>query len=185
MYYPEMNKSIKLRDRAERSALLAEFRINGSFVLGVYQGSISEFDFLLQYKQEINGEWTKRARTPKHIHWAVDILIKQALENEETDRFLDFRLKEWNRVQPIKTAEEREKLLNVDSLMDQVEEECRGYEKLAGKGEYSLKFLLLVAKLLMIQEKTNRKDAYMFSSLLEQLKSHHGIYEAVSTATFH
>ena len=64
-------------------------------------------------------------------------------------------------------------------------EEASNYEVLAGKGEYSVKFLLLLAKLLMVQEKTNRHDAYMFKRLLEQLKEHKNIFQIVSTATFH
>jgi hypothetical protein len=42
---------------------------------------------------------------------------------------------------------------------------------------------LLIAKLLMIQEKTNREDAYMFKKLLERLKEGKDIFSIVSTAT--
>lgn len=144
-----------------------------------------KFDFLLQYKQKINGRWTRCPRPPKHIYWAVDILIKQALENAETVRFLEFLLKQWDKVQPIETVMKRQQLLDGNSLLSQVKEECGKYRKLADKGEYSLELLLLIAELLMVQEKTNRRDAYVFGRLLRQLKSHTGIYEAISTATFH
>ena len=58
------------------------------------------------------------------------------------------------------------------------------YDELAEKGEYSIKFLLLLAKLLMHQEKTNYPGAYMFRRLLEQLKTSPDIFSVVSTATF-
>ena len=45
------------------------------------------------------------------------------------------------------------------------------------------KFLILLAKLLMAQEKTNNNQAYMFRQLLEALKSHNNIFKIVSTAT--
>lgn len=67
--------------------------------------------------------------------------------------------------------------------MDQVNKEAANYPKLAEKGEYSVKFLLLLANLLMIQEKTNRSDAYMFKELLHKLKNHKNIFEIVSTAS--
>ncbi len=35
----------------------------------------------------------------------------------------------------------------------------------------------------MIQEKTNRSDAYMFKDLLHKLKNHKNIFEIVSTAS--
>ena len=50
--------------------------VNGEYILGIYQGRISEYDLLLKYRQrQPDGTWT-RVRTPKHIHWAVDILIR-------------------------------------------------------------------------------------------------------------
>ena len=68
--------------------------------------------------------------------------------------------------------------------MDEVELESKNYAKLAGKGEYSIKFLILLTKLLMLQEKTNREDAYMFKNVLDKLKEHSEIFSLVSTATF-
>ena len=59
---------------------LAEFPVNGTFYVAIYQGSLSQYDVLIKYRQLENGKWS-RIRTPKHIHWAVDILIKQHLEN--------------------------------------------------------------------------------------------------------
>ena len=84
-----------------------------------------------------------------------------------------------------KSKKEQELLLSTENLLAEVNNEAQKYSKLAGKGEYSVKFLILIAKLLMVQEKTNRHDAYMFKNLLERLKEHRNIFEIVSTATFH
>lgn len=164
--------------------LLAEFPVNGSYIIGIYQGSISEFDILIKYRQLENGVWSK-IRTPKHIHWAVDILIKHYSDIGTTDRLLDFLLELWNNTTPISTEEERAHLLKTDILLEEVNTEAVKYAALANHGEYSVKFLILLAKLLMIQEKTNRNDAYMFRRLLEQLKEHRDIFRIVSTATYH
>ena len=43
---------------------------------------------------------------------------------------------------------------------------------------------LLSEWLLMLQEKTNREDAYMFKNVLDKLKEHSEIFSIVSTATF-
>jgi len=53
----------------------------------------------------------------------------------------------------------------------------------ANKGEYSIKFLYLIAKLLMIQEKTNLSTAFMFTNLLKALEAHKDICKIVSIAT--
>ena len=61
--------------------------------------------------------------------------------------------------------------------------ESKQYKELSGKGEYSVKFLLLVAKLLMVQEKSNREDAYMFGKVLKSLKDGKDIFGIISAAT--
>lgn len=158
--------------------------INGTYILGIYKGALSDFDILLKYRQKEDGKWS-RIRTPKHIHWAVDMLIKHYSEPHETDLLLDSLLKQWEQTVPLESKEDQEHLLSPEKLLADVNDEAEKYNKLADKGEYSVKFLILIAKLLMIQEKTNRHDAYMFKSLLEKLKEHRNIFEIVSTATFH
>ena len=158
--------------------------INGTYILGIYKGALSDFDILLKYRQKEDGKWS-RIRTPKHIHWAVDMLIKHYSEPHETDLLLDSLLKQWEQTVPLESKEDQEHLLSPERLLADVNDEAEKYNKLADKGEYSVKFLVLIAKLLMVQEKTNRHDAYMFKNLLEKLKEHRNIFEIVSTATFH
>ena len=158
--------------------------INGTYILGIYKGTLSDFDILLKYRQREDGKWS-RIRTPKHIHWAVDMLIKHYSEPHETDLLLDSLLKQWEQTVTLESKEDQEHLLSPERLLADVNDEAEKYNKLADKGEYSVKFLILIAKLLMVQEKTNRHDAYMFKDLLEKLKEHRNIFEIVSTATFH
>ena len=163
---------------------LCQVPINGSYILGIYKGTLSEFDILLRYRQKEGEKWS-RIRTPKHIHWAVDMLIKHYSEPHETDLLLNSLLKQWEQTVPLKSKEDQEFLLSPDKLLADVNDEAKKYNKLTDKGEYSVKFLILIAKLLMVQEKTNRHDAYMFRELLEKLKEHKNIFEIVSTATYH
>ena len=162
---------------------LAEFPVNGTFYVAIYQGSLSPYDVLIKYRQFEDGKWS-RIRTPKHIHWAVDILIKQHMENNATERLIDSLIDLWdNTIQPIRSEEERARILDPATLLAEVNAEASKYNALAGKGEYSVKFLLLLARLLMIQEKTNYEGAFMFRNLLEQLREHKDIFKIVSTAT--
>ena len=111
---PKMAKSIS--KKGKKLPLLLQFPVNDHFVIGIYQGTISEFDMIIKYRQLINGKW-QCSRTPKHIHWAVDILIKQNEKPEETNKLIQFLLDYWENVQPIKNDEERERLLNIDNLI--------------------------------------------------------------------
>jgi len=158
------------------------FAVNDKYVIGIYQGKLSPYDLLIKYRQKENGKWS-RIRTPKHIHWAVDMLIKMSMEPEKTKDFVDFLLKYWdNEVYPLKSEEQRKELLT-DKLLQEVNQEAESYPELSEKGEYSVKFLLLIAKLLMFQEKTNLEEAYMFKNLLNALKEGKDIFKIVSIAT--
>ena len=175
---PAMQKTTK-----GRLQLLKEFPVNGSFYIGIYQGNISDYDIIIKYRQKVNGIWSK-PRTPKHIHWAVDILIKQYQDDRTTAELLDFFIDLWdNKILPWHTDEERMAFIDPQKLLDDVDKEADKYAALAQKGEYSIKFLILIAKLLMAQEKTNNNQAYMFRQLLSLLKNHNNIFNIVSTAT--
>ena len=80
--------------------------INGTYILGIYKGTLSDFDILLRYCQKEGERWS-RIRTPKHIHWAVDMLIKHYSEPHETDLLLGSLLEQWNRTVPLKSNEFR------------------------------------------------------------------------------
>ena len=59
--------------RVKGVAPLTVIEINDTYILGVYQGTLSEYDLLLRYRQKDSSSksgWS-RIRTPKHIHWAM------------------------------------------------------------------------------------------------------------------
>ena len=90
--------------------------INGTYILGIYKGTLSDFDILLKYRQKEDGKWS-RIRTPKHIHWAVDMLIKHYSEPHETDLLLDSLLKQWEQTVPLESKEDQEHLLSPERLL--------------------------------------------------------------------
>lgn len=104
-------------------------------------------------------------------------------DKEKTEQFLDFLIEIWNRTKPIRNDEERKRLLSIEYLLESNRQDIKNYEELGKKGEYSIEFLILLAKLLMLQEKTNLETAYMFKNLLNSLKSGEDIFGIVSIAT--
>lgn len=178
----ELSQFMSFRKKGEKRIPLFVSRINEKFIIAVYQGSFSKYDILIKYRQKNKDKWS-RIRTPKHIHWAVDVLIKMHSDKEKTGQFLDFLIEIWNKTRPFKDDEERKKFLSINYLLESNKEEIKNYGDLGKKGEYSITFLILLAKLLMLQEKTNLETAYMFKKLLDSLKSGEDIFEIVSIAT--
>lgn len=157
-------------------------QVNGKFIIAVYQGSLSKYDILIKYRQKENEKWSK-IRTPKHIHWAVDLMIKMHSDSEGTKQFLNFLIQMWKKIKPLKSDEERTKTLSIKFLLQENQKEILEYEELGKKGEYSIRFLILLAKLLMIQEKTNLETAYFFHNLLKALHEGKDIFKIISIAT--
>jgi len=163
--------------------LINVFKVNDEFILGIYEGRLSKYDIVIKYRQKTkNGNWS-RIRTPKHIHWAVDILMKMQAKPGKTKEFIDTLLKRWEEIEPLRSEEERKRRTDINYLLERYADELNRYRELSSKGEYSIKFLILLAELLMIQEKTNREDAYMFKKLLKALKEGEDIFNIVSIAT--
>jgi len=96
---------------------------------------------------------------------------------------LQFLIEVWEKAKPIKNDQERKDFLNIESLLKINKKEIEKYKNLSKQGEYSINFLIMLAKLLMVQEKTNLETAYMFKKLLDALKSGNDIFSIVSTAT--
>ena len=42
-----MNPSMKIK----HNILLAEFPVNGTYIIGIYQGSLSKYDILIKYRK--------------------------------------------------------------------------------------------------------------------------------------
>ena len=178
----ELLNFMSFNKKGQKIIPLFVVEINHSFIIGVYQGNLSKYDILIKYRQKHDNKWS-RIRTPKHIHWAVDILIKMHFEPEKTKDFLSFLIKIWEQTDPFKTKQDRINFLNLKNLIEINRKEILHYESLSKKGEYSTKFLILLAKLLMVQEKTNLETAYMFRNLLDTLRSGEDIFKIISIAT--
>lgn len=158
------------------------FQVNDSTIIAVFKGSLSPLDILIKYKQKLkNGKWSA-LRTPKHIHWTVDILMKMQSYKELTREFLDFFVDIWDNTTPLKNERQRQSL-DLEVMLHISKTEIEKFKELSKKGEYSVRFLILLAKLLMLQEKTNRPDAYMFKRVLDGLKKGEDLFRILATAT--
>ena len=162
---------------------LSVIEINGNFVVAIYKGEKSPADILIRYRQKLkNGGWS-RIRTPKHIHWTVDILIKMFQNEELTKSFLDKLMEIWEKeIHPITQKEGDE--IKLEELLNYDAETLEKFKELSKYGEYNVKFLLLLAKLLMLQEKTNYPKGTLFQDLLKKLKEGEDLFSILQKATY-
>ena len=144
----------------------------------VFQGNLSQFDIVIKYKKD-----GKRIRTPKHIHWVVDILMKMQGNEVLTKKYLLAIQNCWNTCVPLTNND----FATLKALIENGEEdiEITQFFDLNVFGEYDVEFLYVLMELLAVQEKTNRSDAYMFGNIIEELlEADRDIFKIISTAGF-
>ncbi len=172
----EIRKGTKRIENGTKQAII-EF-VFTNYVIYVFQGTLSQFDILIKYKKD-----EKRIRTPKHIHWVVDILMKMQGNETLTKQYLEAIRNCWNTCVPLTNN-------NFDTLKTLIEDgeeeiDIEQYFDLNAFGEYDVEFLYVLMELLAVQEKTNREDAYMFGQIIEELlETDRDIFKIISTAGF-
>ena len=178
----ELKNFMTFKRKGESREPLSVIKVNESFILAIYKGRKSSADILIKYRQRLkNGKWSN-IRTPKHIHWTVDILIKMFQDMDLTKQFLDELMKIWeNEIAPL-TERERDEL-ELEELLNYDQETLEKFKDLSKYGEYNIKFLLLLAKLLMIQEKTNYPNGKLFQNLILKLREGEDIFSILQKAT--
>jgi len=144
----------------------------GGVKVYVSKGRKSQYNFKVQYQEP-----GKRVRTPKHIHLIIDLYMKltgnRSLTMQLVDHIIDQIILE---VQPSTS--------NPPTLQVFSPQHVSKFQQLDAYGEYLVEFLLVVAELIMIQEKTNYPDGVMNLNLFRRFRDGADIFSVVSTATF-
>ena len=172
----EIREGTQLIEKGTKKAII-EF-VFTDYIIYVFQGNLSHFDIVIKYKKD-----GKRIRTPKHIHWVVDTLMKMQGNETLTKKYLLAIQNCWNTCVPLTNND----FVTLKALIENGEEdiEITQFFDLNVFGEYDVEFLYVLMELLAVQEKTNRSDAYMFGNIIEELlEADRDIFKIISTAGF-
>lgn len=172
----EIRRGSQLIENGTKQAII-EF-VFTDYIIYIFQGTLSQFDIVIKYRKD-----GTRIRTPKHIHWVVDILMKMQGNETLTKRYLQAIQNCWNSCMPLTNND-------YDTLKALIENgendiDVEQYFDLNAFGEYDVEFLYVLMELLAVQEKTNRADAYMFGRIIEELlEADRDLFKIISTAGF-
>jgi hypothetical protein len=163
--------------------LIKEFKLNDkrNAIVWVYQGSKGDqrnLDIKVKYWDNLSK--TKSGRTPKHIDWVIDILLKKEHNRELTLAFVKYLLDTYDRIEPFNTKDEQQKC----ELKYTRADELKKFEPLNQYGQFSIEFLGCVMELLSIEEKTGSAKAHMFRDVINALLTSNDIFAITNTATF-
>lgn len=157
---------------------LKDIRLSDGRVVGVFQGERGDnpaLDILVKYEEP-----GKRVRTPQHLHWAIDLLLKKEHNKVLTKRLIKYLLEVWEKTVPFRTKAEQQacelRFARPENLVE--------FKELDRYGEYSVEFIAHILELIMIQEKTGSSKAHMFKGVLEAILNDKDIFSIVSAAGY-
>jgi hypothetical protein len=153
--------------------------LNDGTIIGIFEGErgyIKDHDIIIKYKE--NG---KRVRTPKHIHWVIDLIIKKQHKPELTLKFMKYLREMYDKVEGFKSREDRANFI----LKETSEEKLKPFEELNKYGEYKIDFIGHLIELMIKMEKNTppNKPAMVFRELMDAMISEKEIFVIVSKAT--
>ena len=166
------------RDGKEHTAI-KEITLGDGTVIGVFAGSRGanpDHDILIKYQEE-----GKRLRTPKHIHWVIDLLIKKEHNRKLTLKFMRYLRDMYERVEAFKSKEDRQKC----EFKETTTEKLKQFEDLNKYGEYKVDFIGHLIELMIKMEKNTppEKPARVFKELMDAMIQEKEIFVIVSKAT--
>ncbi len=167
-----------VRDGKEHIAI-KEIKLHDGTIIGVFEGSrgaVPDHDILIKYREK-----DKRLRTPKHIHWVIDLLIKKEHNKELTLKFMKYLRNMYDKVDAFKSKKDRENCI----LKETTSEKLKPFEELNEYGEYKVEFIGHLIELMIKMEKNTppEKPAHVFKELMDAMISEKEIFVVVSKAT--
>lgn len=167
------------------SIFLGEIFFTEKLSLSITKGKLSSYDIKVNYKDLDDSDFRK---TPKHIHWIFDIMIKKEHKPEEIKEFVNFLQVKWNDLSSSQCSSELRSLHNwsktIEDLFEDIKEDISSFNEFDNFWYFPKDFLALFWYLMILQEKNNRSDAYMFKNMLEWImKDEYNPYKIISIAT--
>ncbi|MEM0466703.1 MAG: hypothetical protein QXX20_03785 [Candidatus Thermoplasmatota archaeon] len=175
--YSQGNETIYRDGQPVRSIIDIDFQ-NGLLVYA-FPGILSANDIWIKFRDRRIPR--TQIRTPKHIHWTVDLLIKKDNDAQLTNQFLNDMLQRWNNIHPLPDRTYQTILHNL--ILSQNQQFLSKYQQLNNHGFFNIDFLTHLMELLMLQEKTNNPNAYMFRNVVNAILNSQDLYGIISTAT--
>lgn len=170
----------------KENILLWTKSFSDTLFLCITKWNLSNYDIKVNYKDLNDSDFWK---TPKHIHWIFDIMIKKEHKPEEVKLFMNFLLNKWNNLNSEFCSSELIKLHNrektLESLFNDIQNDISTFTESNDYWYFPNDFLILFWYLMVLQEKNNRNDAYMFKNMLEWvINDEYNPYKIISIATW-
>lgn len=111
----EISEGTKYINRNKDKSIM-DIKVDDTYTIYVFKGRISPNDIRIKYSK--NG---KHTRMPKHIHWVIDILLKEQKSHDDVVKFIKCMQEMWDEIEGLKSNDYitvKEKLLKYKNEAD-------------------------------------------------------------------
>lgn len=164
--------------RQDRLWSIREFDVDGGeTIIAIFQGNRGQhpaLDIIVKYRQ-----MGKRLRTPQHLYWAIDLLIKKQHDEPLTNTFVKYLINLYDIVEAFRSEGDR---LERPLISEANQRDLEMFNPLNAFGEYSIEFTCYILELIAIQEKTGNPNELMFRDVLSTILEGRGISRVVDVS---
>lgn len=88
----ELLEGIKYKNRNTEKSIM-DIKIDNIYTIYVFKGTLSPNDIVIKY-----SKFGRRMRTPKHIHWVIDMLLKEQKNHNDVITFIKCMQETWDEI---------------------------------------------------------------------------------------
>lgn len=156
---------LRYRQKGEEHESISVFTTSDGTLIGIFQGSKGdnpELDFIVKF---LSPGRKQRLRTPKNIHWVVDLLIRGNSNRNEAAALVDSLIDCYERSQPFSSVHAR-----AQYAPEEARKIANQFAHLKDEGLLPVDFVSMVIELFSICEKASPREKKMFRELLRTMK---------------
>ena len=170
---------MRFKRKGVEHTAIKEIKLDDGTIIAVFEGNRGykpDHDILIKYQEK-----GKRLRTPKHIHWVIDLLIKKEHNKELTLKFMKYLREIYDEVEGFKNKEDRANFI----VKETTPEKLKLFQELNKYGEYKVDFIGHLIELMIKMEKNTppEKPARVFRELMDAMIQEKDIFVVVSKTT--
>ena len=158
---------LRYRHKGEEHKSISVFETSDGTLIGIFQGSKGdnpELDFIVKF---LSPGSKQRMRTPKNVHWVVDLLIRGNRNRNEAAALVDALIDCYERAEPFVSVEAR-----AEYAPEEARKIAKQFAHLQDEGLLPVDFVSMVIELFSICEKASPREKKMFRELLGTVKSY-------------
>ena len=88
----ELLEGRKYKNRNTEKSII-DIKVDDIYTIYVFKGTLTKNDIVIKY-----SKFGRRMRTPKHIHWVIDMLLKEQKNHNDVISFIKCMQETWDEI---------------------------------------------------------------------------------------